>query len=268
MALPASFSTDGQAALDSMFAACDAQPACTQAYPHLREEWAGLLRSLPKAVTAAHPLTGATEHFTMTRDMVLGAVRGSLYSPATAAALPAAITAAAGGRYESLAGMGSLLGSRRGIQLALGMHFSVVCAEDAPLIDQAVDKPGADFGDDFAKLYQRICADWPRGGVPQAFYRIAAAETPTLLFSGGLDPATPPRHGARVAAALGAKARHVVVPNSGHGALSIGCTPDVLYRFIDAADDAAALAVDAGCLTRIPRPGVFRPIASAAEGSK
>jgi hypothetical protein len=62
-----------------------------------------------------------------------------------------------------------------------------------------------------------------------------------------------------VAAALGAKARHVVVPNAGHGLLGSGCVPDLLYRFIDAADEAQALALDAACITGIPRPGAFVP---------
>jgi pimeloyl-ACP methyl ester carboxylesterase len=268
MVLPASFSTDGQAALDALLASCSAQPACAKAYPHLRADWADLLKSLPKTVTAAQPLTGIPETFTMTREMVLGAVRGALYSPAAAAALPAAIEAAAAGRFEGLAGVGSLLGSHRGVKLALGMHFSVVCAEDVQRMDKATDKPGADFGDEIATTYRRVCADWPRGDVPAAFYDMPRTDVPTLLLSGGIDPATPPRHGARVARALGPKARQIVVPNAGHGALSIGCAPDLLFKFIDAADDAQALAVDAGCVVNIPRPGAFQPITAAAEGSK
>jgi pimeloyl-ACP methyl ester carboxylesterase len=267
MALPASFSTDGQAALDAMLHTCEQQPACTQAYPKLRADWATLLASLPRAETAAHPLTGKTEHFTLTRDMVLGAVRGALYSPASAAALPAAITEAAAGRIEPLVGVGSLLSSRKGIQLATGMHFSVVCAEDAPRLNDAGDIPGNDFRTDFAALYKRVCAQWPRGAVPADFYKISAISTPTLLFSGGADPATPPRHGARVAAALGPAAQHVVVPNAGHGVLGVGCARDLLYRFIDAADDRAAGAVDASCVKAIPRPGVFIPM-GLAEASK
>ena len=150
MVLPASFSTDGQAAFDSLLAACERQPECSKAYPKLRADWAALLKSLPKPAVAPQPLSGKPEHFTLTREMVLGAVRGALYNPAMAAALPAAISEAAAGRYEGLVGMGSLLGSRHGLQLAMGMHFSVVCAEDAPLMDRATDVPGADFGTDFA----------------------------------------------------------------------------------------------------------------------
>ena len=268
MVLPVSFSTDGQAALDALVAACAREPACAQAHPTLRDDWRALLASLPRAAVAPAPLTGVPEHFTLTRDMVLGAVRGALYSPAVAAALPAAISAAAAGRYEGLAGIGSLLGARRGLRLALGMHFSVVCAEDAPLMDKATDAPGADFGSSQAVVYRRACEQWPRGAVPAAFYAVPASQTPVLLLSGGLDPATPPRHAARIANALGPAARHVVVPNAGHSVLGVGCARDVLYRFIDAADDAAAGAVDASCLTAIPRPGVFRPIEAAPAAAK
>jgi dipeptidyl aminopeptidase/acylaminoacyl peptidase len=99
--------------------------------------------------------------------------------------------------------------------------------------------------------------------VPEAFYRVAPAPSAVLVLSGGIDPVTPPRHGRRVAEALGAKAKHVVVPNAGHGVMAIGCMRDVLYRFVDAPDDAAALAVDATCVTSIPRPPMFVPAVGA-----
>ena len=264
MALPASFSTDSQAALDAMLNACAQQPACQAAYPRLREDWAALLASLPRPVSAAQALTGHNERFTLTREMVLGAVRGALYAPATAAALPAAITEAAAGRVDALVGVGALLSSRKGIQLAMGMHFSVVCAEDVPRLPQASDAPGADFRNDYATLYQRVCAQWPRGAVPKDFYTVPASRAPVLLFSGGIDPATPPRHGARVAAALGPTAQHVVVPQAGHSVLGVGCARDLLYRFIDTADDGAATALDASCVKAIPRPGVFVPMDMAS----
>ena len=70
---------------------------------------------------------------------------------------------------------------------------------------------------------------------------------------------TPPRHGARVAQALGAQARHVVVAQAGHGVMGIACMRDVLFRFLDAASDEEALKVDAGCADDIPRPPAFLP---------
>ena len=267
MALPTSASTDSQAALESVFTACVAQPACAGTYPQLRADWAALLAGLPRPVQAAHPLSGTPERFTLTRDMTLAAVRGALYAPATAAALPAALTAAAAGRYEALVGMAALLSSHKGLGLSTGMHFSVVCAEDLPRLERSIDAPGADFGNEQAAMYRRACSAWPRGAVPEAYYRIPPSATPTLLLSGGADPATPPRHGERVARALGPAARHVIVPNAGHGTLGVGCMTDVLYRFIDATDDAAASAVDAACVKTIPRPGAFRPIELPAKAA-
>ncbi|MES2957206.1 MAG: alpha/beta fold hydrolase [Pseudomonadota bacterium] len=257
MVLPTSFSTDNQAALDALFKACEAEPACAAREPQLRQRWRDLLASLPRTVEVRHPLSDRPERLTLTRDVLLGMVRGPLYVPALGAALPAAIGQATRGRFDALAGLAQALGGRRGLQLAAGMHFSVVCAEDYPRIAAATDKPGADFGDSFGALYRELCADWPRGEVPSAFYSVPAAPAATLLLSGGIDPVTPPRHGERVAKALGAKARHVVVPHAGHGVMALGCMRDVLFRFIDAESDEEALKVDATCVTGIPRPPMF-----------
>jgi len=268
MILPASFSTDNQASFDLVLAACEGDAVCTQAYPKLRADWVALLASLPKPATALHPLTGQPETFTLTREMVLGAVRGPLYSPALGAALPHAITQAARGRYEPLVGMSSLLLARKGMALSLGMHFSVVCAEDYPRLTQTSDAPGKDFSGDFSRVYERVCADWPRGEVPVGFYTMPPSASPVLLLSGSADPATPPRHGARAAKALGPKAMHVVVPNAGHGTMSIPCMRDVVYRFIDAVEDKDALAVDAGCVKNVPRPLAYQPMVLSMESPK
>ncbi len=259
MVLPASFSADNQAALDALFAACKADKACDAREPQLTERWRALLASLPRAVTLAHPLAGRSESIELTRETLLGMVRGPLYAPTLAAALPVAIGEATRGRFEPLAGVAMSFGGRRGTQIAAGMHFAVVCAEDFPRLDRASDKPGTDFGGAFASLYDETCPTVARGSVPDAFYTVPPAPAATLVLSGGLDPVTPPRHGERVAKALGAKAKHVVVPNAGHGVMGIGCMRDVLYRFVDAASDDDALKVDASCVTAIPRPPMFAP---------
>lgn len=257
MVLPVSFSTDNQAALDAVFTACEVDQACAAREPGLRERWRGWLASLPRTVVLRHPLTDRSERLTLTRDVMLSLVRGPLYVPALSAALPAAIGQATHGRLDALAGLAQSTSGRRGLQVAAGMHFAVVCAEDFPRVDAATDKAGTDFGATFAALYQDVCATWPRGEVPAAFYTVPAAASATLVLSGGLDPVTPPRHGARVSKALGTKARHVVVPNAGHGVMALGCMRDVLFRFVDAAGDDEALNVDAACATGIPRPPMF-----------
>ncbi len=268
MALPASASPDNQAALDALLAACAAQVRCARDHPDLRGHFVELLRSLPRPVRLPDPLSGREDELVVSRDMVLGAVRSALYVPAFAAALPAAIDAAALGDFAGLAGLNAAFSSGKSTRIATGMHLSVVCAEDAPLIARSADRPGADFGDAFARYYERLCSGWPRGDVPAAFYGIARSASPVLILSGGIDPATPPRHGERVVRALGPLARHVVVANAGHGVLGLGCMRDVLFRFIDAVDDADAMTVDAGCAASVPRPPAFVPIAAVARSTK
>ena len=264
MALPASFSPDNQAALDAVFAACQAEARCKARYPTLRADWRGMLAGLPRTVSVAHPVTGNAERVTFTRDTVLGLVRTPLYIPALASALPFALTEAARGRFEPLVGLASTTASNRGSAIAVGMHFSVVCSEDLPRLTETRDDPGADYGDSFAQLYRQVCAEWPRAALPPEFYELVPAPRATLVLSGGADPATPPRHGERVAQALGARARHVVVPQAGHGLLAIGCVRDVVFHFVDAASDDEALRVEPDCARAIPRPLAFVPVAGEA----
>lgn len=262
MVLPASMSADVQASWDALVRACEEQPRCRQAHGPLRERFAALLASLPREVDVLHPVTGRREQLVVTRDMLLSWVRLPLYVPALAAGLPHAIAEASEGRMEALVGLASSFGGprQRAAQLAMGMHFSVVCAEDAPRMAAAGLPAGADFGDGMLRLYQRVCADWPRGSVGDDFYRMLPARSAVLVLSGGADPATPPRHGERVVQALGPLARHWQVAQAGHGVLALGCMPDAVLRFFDAADDAQALAVDLSCAANIPRPVAFVPV--------
>lgn len=262
MGLPASAAADAQAAFDALLAACADEPACRAAWPDLRADWQGVLAALPRPVSLTDPRTGRPASLQLTREGLLGAVRGPLYAPALAAGLPAAIAAAAAGRYEPLAALSGVLVPRRGMQVFGGMHFSVVCSEDLSPHALPPAAPARDFGRGLLPLYERACADWPRGAVPEAYYRLPPAGSPVLMFAGGLDPVTPPRHAQRVAGLLGPKARVVVVAQAGHGVLSVGCAPELLTRFIDSVDDGAALALDAGCLAAIPRPPVFVPEAA------
>jgi hypothetical protein len=264
MVLPIAFAADNQRALEALFEWCAADTDCNARHPQLRARWQTLLDSLPRQVQLANPLSGRLESVALGRDDVLGMVRSPLYVPALAAALPAAIEDAARGRFDAMAGLAAAL-SGPGTTLYSGMHFSVVCSEDAPRMGAGGSASGGPFEGAFARVYQQACASWPRADVDPAFYETPAAPAATWLLSGAADPATPPRHGERVARALGAKARHTVVPNAGHGVMALPCVRDTVLRFIEAADDAAALQVDAACAAALPHPRVFVPLAEAAS---
>lgn len=255
MALTGTVSADNQAALDKVFSDCERSPTCQNQHPRLRLEWRKLLLSLPRQVTLVQPLSGVAQTVTLSRDAVLGLVRTPLYAPAFAAALPVAIKAAAQGQFGPLLGLGSALS---GGGLATGMHFSVMCSEDAPASALPAAANGSDFGDSFARLYQSVCADWPRGTVPADFYALPPAQTPVLLLSGGADPVTPPAHARATAQALGAKARQAVVAHAGHGVLTLSCLREAAMRFIRAETDDEALATPLDCAAQVPAPLALR----------
>jgi pimeloyl-ACP methyl ester carboxylesterase len=142
--------------------------------------------------------------------------------------------------------------------LSLGMHLSVICAEDVPRIS----KPELDgaarsfFGRALIDDFIRACRLWPKGKVPADYYEPVRGEAPALILSGGIDPATPPRHGAMVASTL-PNARHFVAPYLGHGVSLHGCAPRLIESFIR---KASARELDGSCLERIPRPLFVLPL--------
>lgn len=257
MALPRAGGADNQAALDAVFDACAADAGCAARHPDLQRRFRALLASLPRAVEMPHPLTGVPEPVTLTRETLLGLVRAPLYAPALASGLPPAIEAAVDGRFGPLAALASALAAGGLGRMSTGLHLSVVCSED--LAPVAAAPAAADFGRSFEDLYAAMCERWPRGTPPAGFHTLVPARSPVWLLSGGADPVTPPRHGERVAAALGPLARHAVVEHAGHGTLSLACVRDAVARFVEADTDAAAAAVDLPCAGAIPRPPAFVP---------
>ncbi|WP_326539724.1 alpha/beta hydrolase [Pseudorhodoferax sp.] len=262
MGLPSASVVDAQAAFDALLAWCSGDERCRQQHPALAQRWAGLRAALPAEVALPDPLTGRSETLHIDAGLLGALVRMALYSPLLSAALPAALDEAALGRWTALAGLASaLMPAGRAARIALGQHFSVICAEDSRA--PAAPVPAGAF-EDMAERYRQACADWPRGEVPAAFYTVLPSAQPVLLLSGALDPVTPPRHAAAVAQRLGDKARQLVVPGGGHGVLALACVRELAQRFIDASDDKAALALDTGCAAAVPRPPLFQPPGQAA----
>jgi pimeloyl-ACP methyl ester carboxylesterase len=270
MALIESFGEDNQTSLDLLLGACEKDAACSKRYPNLRNDFNALLTSLPKTVSAINAVTGRAEGFTLTRAAVANALRLPLYAPGISAALPYALAEASAGRFTTLVSLSASL-SGKNDNMAMGMHLSVVCAEDYPRLSNASAANNALFGDSFSKVYRDACGIWfsnTKPQVPEAFYTMPVVKAPTLLLSGGADPATPPRHGERVAKALGAQARHVVAPELGHGVMMQGCARDMVTKFIDAKEDEQALKLDDNCIARlkkIPRAAVYLPPAFINE---
>src|SRR5439155_7780505 len=115
------------------------------------------------------------------------------------------------------------------------------------------------FGRALVDDFLAACRVWPRGSVPADFYDPVRSNVPVLLLSGGIDPATPPRHAEEVAKTL-ANARHFIAPQVGHGVSLHGCGPRLVEKFFRAGD---AKSLDGKCLERIPRPLFVLPLGAS-----
>lgn len=246
-------SSDAQLALDAVFADCAKAARCNVAYPQLAERWSRLLAGLPRQVSLVHPRLGNEMQIQMTREMVVNMVQQSLYAPMNVSGLPYALNQAEQGKYAPLVALSGAANLPGPGGIAYGMHFSVWCAEEYARL------PAIPAANDFSRvtdrMYRKICEKWPRGTVPAAFYTLPRSPVPVLLLSGGIDPVTPTRHGAHVAAALGPQALHLSVSNAGHGLMSQGgCLRELAYRYLNAKDDLDAGKVNTSCVRQIPWP--------------
>jgi pimeloyl-ACP methyl ester carboxylesterase len=261
MKLPLSFIADGDAAFQRLLAACEAEARCSATYPNLRETIATMRAQLarrPLRVAIQDPRTGEREFISVNESIFLSGLFRPLYVAELASLLPHGISAAANGDFNPLLAQNLEFADDVSENLALGMHLSVICAEDIPRItpEDLAAVSGAFFGRALVDDFIRACKIWPRGKVPADFYDPVRSDLPVLLLSGGIDPATPPRHAEQVAAGL-PNSRHFVAPQLGHGVSLHGCAPRLVESFIRA---ASAKDLDGKCLEKIPRPLFVLPL--------
>ena len=88
---------------------------------------------------------------------------------------------------------------------------------------------------------ETVCTIWPAGPVDDDLDENLDSDVPALLLSGSADPITPPEYATRAAVDL-KQAWLLTGENQGHGQLAIGCMPEVVARFVSAAqlEDGAA----------------------------
>ena len=266
MKLPLSFVSDGEAALGRLLEACEMEALCRKTYPDLRQtiaELRGELARKPVRVSIQDPRTGDRETISVTQNVFLSGLFRPLYVAEMASLLPFGVAAAAAGDFNPLLAQNLEFADDISENLSVGMHLSVVCAEDIPRISpqdlEALDR--SFFGRALVDDFMRACRMWPRGKLPPDYYDPVKSDVPVLILSGGIDPATPPRHGEAVARSL-TNARHFVAPQLGHGVSLHGCAPRVIEGFVRKASIAAA---DGKCLERIPRPLFVMPLGTTRE---
>jgi pimeloyl-ACP methyl ester carboxylesterase len=251
-----SYARDAQHALDVLLGDCEADNACGTAFPNIRAEARSVFARLDSAnapARARDPRTGASHRVMISRGAFAGSLLTAMQGPTTAAAIPALIHEAYHGNYGPAARL--IVGVRRTISsdLSWGMHFSVLCTEGNPPVDDptiARESAGSFLGDYRVRQQIQACEEWPRGD-STGFGAIRVSNVPALLSSGSLDPNTPPRWGAEAARFL-PNSRHLVVRYGSHNFGNLrGCVDVLMNKFVGA---ASATTLDTSCVAKIRFP--------------
>jgi len=258
MRLPLYMARDSQHALDLLLRDCANDAGCNQRFPNLKARLTALMDKLaahPQHVHYIHPRTGEEKELNVNRLMLGGVLFSSLYSPVTASLVPLLIEQAEKGNYSGFFALGAAFDPTV-TNLSEGMHFSVVCAEDAPRIEPgsiARETTGTFLGAEMADTRIKPCDFWPHEPMDPAYYENAPSDIPILILSGELDPVTPQVWGQQIASQW-KNSKHIIVPGTGHGAWASGCVMNLMVQFLN---DGNASNIDASCVQKVKRPPFF-----------
>jgi pimeloyl-ACP methyl ester carboxylesterase len=252
MRLPLFMARDSQRALGLLFRDCAADKACNARFPNLSERLDKLLAAPPRKIRYVHPRTGAEKEGEIKRIGLGGVLFSALYSPKVAALIPLLIEQAEKGNFSGFFALGAAF-DPAAASISQGMHFSVVCAEDAPRIEPgSIERETANtfLQAEMANIRLKACQFWPKAPVEPAYYDNTPIHLPTLVLSGELDPVTPPVWGQQIASSW-TNARHLTVPATGHGAVSAGCVPKLIAQFLN---DPNPANLNPACIEQVKRP--------------
>lgn len=249
-----------QAALERLFRDCEAEAACHAAFPDLERDFARAMERLvrdPAVVRLRDPAGRDSVSFRIDQGVLAGSVRRMLMDAGLRRRLPLAIHEAAAGRLETIR-----VGAEQTIavagSLAWGMGLSVVCAEDLPMLegrDLAALTAGSFLGGAQSAGLRETCGRWPAGTPSAGYDQPVRSPVPALLFSGAVDPTTPPAWGAEVARAL-PNGVHLVLEGIAHGPFP-ECALGIMAAFVER---GSMTGVDTGCLASLaPAPFVTDP---------
>jgi pimeloyl-ACP methyl ester carboxylesterase len=268
LALGPDAAPQAQKALDALFDRCSADPACSAAFPRAREQFNALRARLQRERIQAQlpdPIDAQLAVTSFGPAELSAAVRLLTYSDETASVLPLLIHEAQTLQQpQALVAQYLMIKHSADTQIAYGMHFAVVCSEDAPRWSRenisAAALSATFMGSDFMAGMKAICEVWPRGPVDEDFNAPLVSDTPALILSGSNDPVTPPAYGERALRSF-KNGRHLVLAGQGHGQLANGCMPRVIAQFIE---EGVAAKLDVRCLANItPAPFMLSRTATA-----
>ena len=244
------FAANLDSALKKNFAGCIAVAACKQRFGDSMQTLYQLrdaLRANPHTVSFRDPQTYETVERPLSEFSLASVVRMFAYQPETAALLPLSINAAAHGDVGPLLGQAKLLNGDLSGDMNNGMSMSVICSEDADLLQSRSQDQNTILGNHLVDAIKAQCDAWPHGTRPADFHAPLKSDKPILMLSGEFDPVTPPSYGEQILPGL-TNGRQLIFKGQGHSLLGRGCMPQLLGKFIDKPDPKQ---LDASCLDKL-----------------
>jgi len=259
---------DAERALERILKRCQADTSCEKAFKDPFADYHALrarLAKRPEPTTVEEASTGRPIHFDFTNKHLSAVLRLSSYDDNQAALLPLSLHLAIHEEnFMPLANQFRVFARLFEDTFAYGMHNSVVCSEDVPLIDPAkLDMAALNATHMGAEQVQQLieaCRDWPKGIVDADLHAPLRSAAATLLLSGTDDPVTPPDQATAAQRAF-ADSQHVIIAGRGHGQLSAACVDRVIAEFVRA---GTAKGLDSGCTKKLAPMPFFITLAGPA----
>jgi pimeloyl-ACP methyl ester carboxylesterase len=255
--MPLHHAESGARAMDLLLGECEQDARCRDTFPQIRDDWKNVLAQLEKQpARTEYSLPGKSKPTTVEiqRGVFGEKIRSWMYDRDKAARIPLIVHHAANGDFAPF--LQQAIAPSIPDFVADGMYLSVTCAEDVPFITQeeaAKLTDGNPFGNYRVFQQTRACGMWPRAEIPADFLEPVRSNAPVLIFSGNMDPVTPPKYGEEVARNL-PNSRHVLIPEAGHGVDGLtdpGCIDRIAIEFLDKGD---AKDIDVSCVERMKPP--------------
>ena len=256
---------DAEHALERIFKRCENDTSCSKAFVNPTADYHGLrdaLTAKPVRVVVAEAATGRPINFDFTPRHLSAVLRFASYNDDQAALLPLSLHLAVHEQnFTPLANQFRVFAHSLEEAFAYGMHNSVACSEDTPLIDSAkLDRAALNATHMGALQVEQLieaCAEWPRGVVDADLHAPFKSGAAALLLSGSDDPVTPPEY-ATLAQHAFADSKHIIIAGHGHGQLGAPCVDRVIADFIKA---GTASNLDSKCTEKLPPMPFFTTLA-------
>jgi pimeloyl-ACP methyl ester carboxylesterase len=245
--------TVAQNNVDTLFAACAADPGCAELYPTLEADYYAVVERLnaePATITMpTNALGSETMQATINGTDFQSALFYASYQTPFLPSLPGVIASAAAGDYSVLGPYLNNIALTYD-DVSMGMFLSVLCAEEvAALTPEGLAESFASVPnfETFALMATYgtpealfgVCETWGAAPLDPIELEPVTSDIPTLLLAGVSDPVTPPFYAENAAATL-SNSRLYAFPGVGHvGTLGNACMLDLTRQFLD--DPAATL---------------------------